>query len=354
MKLRKLSAFIIAGTLLATHIAAVSADEVVLDGTTHYEIGDQAKGEYGIMLIDEAPVQETPTYITIGGKITESAFTEEGIVESVLVNVGENEELQLNISSEDTVIVDTNGMPVGFETLTAGTEVYAAHSMAQTLSIPPQSAALAIVILKENEIYPKYMEIKEISEADGKTAFESTDGNYLIAFDDTTEIVPYKTRNIVTSADLKEGSKVLVWYGISTKSIPEQALATKIMILPEEVTPLEEVEEEKEIIGAEINGIAIDFAKYGNILPKIENGVSYLPVRAICEATGAAVTWDGTLGKITIDKNGTKAELKIGSNKAVVSGEEITLAAAPQIIEDRTVIGVSADIAKYGLKFIAE
>ena len=353
MKLRKLSAFIIAGTLLATQISAVSADEVVLDGTTHYEIGEQAKGEYGIMLIDEAPAQAIPTYVTISGKITESTVTEDGTVESVLVDVGEDEELQLNISYENTVIIDANGTPVGFEALTAGTEVYAAHSMAQTMSIPPQSAAFAIVISGENEALPKYMEIKEITETDGKTAFESTDGNYLIAFDETTEFVPYKTRNIVTSADLKEGSKVFAWYGISTKSIPEQALATKIMILPEEVTPSEE-DEEKVIIGAEINGIAIDFAKYGNILPKIENGVCYIPVRAICEATGASVAWDGALGTITIDKDGTKAELKIGSDKAVVSGEEITLAAAPQIIEDRTVIGVSADLEKYGLKFIAE
>jgi len=34
--------------------------------------------------------------------------------------------------------------------------------------------------------------------------------------------------------------------------------------------------------------------------------------------------------------------------------EEVVLAAAPKIVDDRTVVGVSADLEKYGLKFITE
>lgn len=358
MKLRKLSALFLAGALLAVHMTAVSADEVVLDGTIDYEIGEQAEGEYGIMLISEAPVEDMPSYVTIGGKITECVKNDDGIIEAIVVDSGEGQDLQLNISYEDTVLIDANGMPLSFEDLKEEINIYAAHSAAQTLSLPPQSFALAIVVLGENEIAPKYMEVKELSDADGKTSFESADGNYLIAFDETTEFVPYKTRNIVTSADLKAGSKVFAWYGISTKSIPEQALATKIMILPEAVEETEDatakVKEDAVIIGAEINGVIIDFEKYGSLLPTVEDGIAYLPVRAIAEAAGATVMWDGETGAIIIEKDGAKTELKIGSEKAIVDGAEIILAAAPKIVDDRTVIGVSVDLEKYGFKFITE
>lgn len=355
MKLRKLAAFVLAGALFAAHVTAVSADEVVLDGTVDYELGEQAEGEYGIMLIDEAPV-EMPEYAIISGEVLEASVTEEGIVESVLVKTSDETELQLNLSYDNTVMIDADGMPVSFAGLEVGTKIYAVHSMAQTMSLPPQSAALAIVYLGEDEVAPKYMEVKTLVSEEGKTAFESTDGNYLIAYDETTEFITYKTRNIVTAADLKEGSRVFAWYGMSTKSIPEKALSTKILILPEQIVPTETGEEEKEavIIGAEIGGVAIDFEKYGNILPKVEDGITFIPVRAIAETAGASVTWDGAAGSIVIEKSGVKAELKIGSEKAVVAGSEVTLAAAPKIVDDRTVVGVSVDLQQYGFKFITE
>ena len=104
----------------------------------------------------------------------------------------------------------------------------------------------------------------------------------------------------------------------------------------------------------ELESICGIIAKYGNILPTVEDGVVYLPVRAIAEAAGAEVIWDGQTGTIAIVSAESKAELKIGSEKAIVDGEEVTLAAAPKIVDDRTVIGVSVSLDKYGFKFINE
>ena len=352
MKFKKLTAFILAGALMAAHVASVSAENTeVLDGVVEHDLGVQAEGEYGIMLIDESeslPVEEGASYVNISGIITEVTKTEEGIVESVLVEKGENDEVDL-IISEETVAVDAEGMPIDLATLQVGALIDATQSMAQTMSLPPQSQAIAIVLKAEEKMSPKYMEIKTISDEEGKTAFESLDGNYLIAVDENTEFVPYKTRNIVTRADLKADSKVLVWYDISTKSIPEQATAKKVMILPS-------VEETKDlvILGAEIAGNKIDFAKYDNVLPTVENGITYLPIRAIAETIGAKVSWDGTNQTVVIEAGDVKAELKIGSEKAVVGGEEVTLAAAPKIVDDRTVVGVSVDLDKYGMKLITK
>lgn len=360
MKLKKITAFILAGALMATSMSVVSADETeVLDGVIEHDLGQQAEGEYGIMLIDESleeAIEDTmmiPTYMNISGEIVEVEKTEEGMVTSITVDKGEADEVVL-IISEETVAIDSNGTPIDLASLEKGAKIDAVQSMAQTMSLPPQAGAYAIILKAEDENAPKYMEIKTISEVEGKKAFESADGNYLIAYDENTEFAPYRTRNIVTEQDLKEGIKVFVWYGKSTKSIPEQALAEKIMILPAPI--VEETEEEKEYIitGAEISGKVIDFAKYGNILPAVEDGITYLPVRAIAETIGATVTWDGLTSSIIIEIDDVKAELKIGNDKALVAGEEVTLAAAPKIVDDRTVVGVSVELEKYGVKLIKE
>ena len=358
MKLKKVMAFIIAGVLMAAHVSAINAEEtdVVLDGVIEHDLGEQAEGEYGIMLIDEEasePVMQEANYLNISGEIKEIEKTEEGIVSSILIDKGEGMEVQLNIS-EETVMVDANGMPIDAASLEVGAQIDAAQSSQQTMSLPPQSLALVIIKKAEGEIAPKYIEIKSITETEGKKAFESADGLYLIAFYETTEFAPYRTRNIVTDKDLKEGSKVLVWYGISTKSIPEQALATKVMILPAEAEVEEAPYKEVVIKGAEIAGKAIDFAKYDNVIPKVEDGVTYLPVRALAETIGATVTWKAQTQEIIIEAGDVKAELKIGKATAVVAGEVVELATAPKIVDGRTVVGVSIDLDKYGMKLITE
>ncbi len=348
MNLKKLVTIILAGILMTTQVAVISAEEtnVVLDGTIDYELGEQAEGEYGIMLIDELgeDALAIPTYVNISGKVTEINKTEDGILESVLVEKDDETEVLL-VVSEETIAVDYNGMPVNLASLEIGTEIDAAQSLAQTMSLPPQSAAFAIVVKAEGEIAPKYIEISKISETDGALAFESADGYYLIRISEETEFVPYKTRNIVTAADIKEGSKVLVWYDMSTKSIPEQATAKKVMIIP---APLED----SEIIGAEIEDTEIDFEKYGNIIPTVEDGILYLPVRAIAEAFGAKVTWNADTQGIEIKSDKETVELKIGKAVAIVDGKEMELADAPKIVDDRTVVGINGSLEQYGISFI--
>lgn len=347
MNSKKLAAFILAGVLMTTQTALISADntDVVLDGTVDYDLGKQAEGEYGIMLISEnEEIAEVPSYMNISGKIAEINKNEEGIIESVLVEKDDETKVLL-VVSEETVAVDTNGLPFDMAELKIGAEIDAAQSMAQTMSIPPQSAAFAIIVKAEDEITPKYIEISKLYEEDGILKFESADGRHLIMISDETEFAPFKTRNIVTKADLKEGSKVLVWYDFSTRSIPEQATATKVMILP---TPSEE------IIGAEISGKTIDFDKYSSILPTVEDGITYLPVRAIAETIGATVTWNEKTKGIEIKTDKEKAELTIGKAYATVAGKKVELAAETKIVGDRTVVGVTGDLDQYGIKFITE
>ena len=44
------------------------------------------------------------------------------------------------------------------------------------------------------------------------------------------EVTPYKTRNIITLGDIKEGDRLVAWYDMITMSIPAQAYTEKVVV----------------------------------------------------------------------------------------------------------------------------
>ncbi len=74
--------------------------------------------------------------------------------------------------------------------------------------------------------------------------------------------------------------------------------------------------------------------------PIIKNDSTLVGFRAILEALGAEVTWDGETRTVTALKDGTTIILTIDSDKALVNGEEKQLSIAPEIINNSTMIPV--------------
>lgn len=102
-------------------------------------------------------------------------------------------------------------------------------------------------------------------------------------------------------------------------------------------------------VDAFVNGICIDFEKYDNVKPVIENGRTLAPIRAVAESLGAEVTWNEETQSITITDNGIKIEMSIGNTAAYVNGAEVTLDAAPEIRNDRTLVPVRFIAEAFGL-----
>ena len=94
-----------------------------------------------------------------------------------------------------------------------------------------------------------------------------------------------------------------------------------------------------------VNGVGIDFSKYGNITPVINNDVTLVPVRAVSEAFLAEVLWYGDTQQIDIVKDNDFVKMTVRNNTAYVNGEEKPLNSAPYISGDRTLVP---------LRFIAE
>jgi sugar lactone lactonase YvrE len=77
-----------------------------------------------------------------------------------------------------------------------------------------------------------------------------------------------------------------------------------------------------------------------DVPPMIVNGRTLVPLRAIFNALGAMVQWNPADQSITATKGSTTINLQIGSTTALNNGAQVTLDAAPIIINGRTVAPV--------------
>lgn len=87
-----------------------------------------------------------------------------------------------------------------------------------------------------------------------------------------------------------------------------------------------------------INGEAVDFSKYDNVMPYIENDITLIPIRAIAEGLGCEVSWDGENQTVEIKGLNDEILLTINSSTAVVNNETVTLDVPAQVVDDRTFV----------------
>jgi len=87
---------------------------------------------------------------------------------------------------------------------------------------------------------------------------------------------------------------------------------------------------------------------YFDQLPVIDNDRTLVPVRAIFEALGAEVTWDGITRTVTAIKDGKTVSLVIDDVNATVNGETEVLDVPAKIIGDRTMVPVRFIAQSFG------
>lgn len=90
-----------------------------------------------------------------------------------------------------------------------------------------------------------------------------------------------------------------------------------------------------------LDGVPLSF----DAPPQIVNGRTMVPMRAVFEAMGASVAWDGKTRTVSSVRDGTEIRLTVGSTAAYKNGTPLSLDAAPFIASDRTLVPI---------RFIAE
>lgn len=320
MNLKKTLSVILALSSLAVSTAAFAEDDVMLIS---------AKDE-DVMLINEDVAVTEP--LVIYDKV--EAYGVAGKDGDRLYITTENGDVVLN-TDDNTVFVDGLGRKTVMDALTEGANLKVVMSEAMTMSIPPQSYAHVIMEADENGGFPIYAEVNRIVKDDsGNLVFSSKDGNYDIVYGEgITSVEPFATRNIVTAADIKEGSRILVYADVMTMSIPALVPANRIVILPEIV---EEVEVPYTVL---VNGEAINAGDAVEVLEK--DGMWLVPVRAIAEKMGLEVKWNAELNAISVGTTPMGATFNIGENaytKARMMPQ--TLSSAPVVENERTYVPV--------------
>ena len=121
-------------------------------------------------------------------------------------------EIILTIDPESTMLVDgQTGLPITLADMETGSfEAYLGPVM--TMSLPPQTTPYVVIAnIPEDAAAPVYViAAQDAVSADGVYTLEGTDGSSWEIPEDA-DIQPFRTRNIVTVADITEGRGCLIW-----------------------------------------------------------------------------------------------------------------------------------------------
>lgn len=228
-----------------------------------------------------------------------------------MVAIEDENELPANIIiSKDTYLINMDKLAVG-ESLTA----FYDSQKPMVLIYPPQISA----------------EVAIVGRIDLNIKVDLFD-NELISADNFLKLNISEETEIVSKDESKfEGElynrKLIVLYGVSTRSIPAQTNPTKIIVLDEDVSVLIE-----EVV---VNGKTIEGVK-----PVQNNdGVIMVPVRVVSEELGYEVGWTQEIKKVTV---GDLLSFVIGEdNYSMDNTLDIQLYAAPILIDGTTYVPLS-------------
>jgi hypothetical protein len=84
--------------------------------------------------------------------------------------------------------------------------------------------------------------------------------------------------------------------------------------------------------------------------PFVENGYTFVPLRAIFEALGAQVYWNNTTKTVTAKNSSTEIVLTIGKSTAMVNGKSIKLDAPGKAVSSRTFVPLRFVSESMGMK----
>lgn len=166
---------------------------------------------------------------------------------------GDGEMTALHMSSEkdgeyvmllsgDTLWIDSGNRTASDPSdLKEGEGVYVFRSPVSTRSMPPQSAAFAVVRnVPQDASCARYHKVEAAEEKDGTLRVTTDNGGLFLLADGETALSAYEGEAPAGLGAIEAGSHIMAWYGPVALSYPGQAHVSHIMILDrsEEAQPL--------------------------------------------------------------------------------------------------------------------
>ena len=299
-----------------------------------------------------APV-ETASYISVDVTVVKTDIDVDGIIKTTTdVNNKDDQNNTVNLKiTDDTLVYDNLGNKKALSDLTDGSKitVFTGSYEPTPLILPVQYTANIIIINgdKEGNVnVDTYLADEE--------GYTNAANNLNIAAADDTKIVDKDEKEYKGDLDKND---LIVFYGVSTKSIPAQTTPTKVVVLGEneialkqieaaknatpaptaapETTAAPEVTEAPQVSYAGLVNVVIGDKNVSDVYAK--DNTTMVPLREVAEAAGFTVTWDAENRAVIL--NDGVYSLKIGEN-SYVKGKmmPLTLSAAPEIVNDLTYV----------------
>lgn len=260
----------------------------------------EAAAADGIMLISAEAGQEAVAavnnYQLVSGTI--SQITQEDGYVSVIID-NENMGMIANVADTVFVIDEKDGSYKTAADLKEGMNVMAVldNNSPMTMSLPPMTNGVVGFVIDSEESSTD-LSVYDSELVNGENSLKLNIGDTVI-----TDI--QGSRVLYGAADL-QNKELLVFYTVTTRSIPAQTTPHFVMILSEKEEPV--------------------------------------ALRSFAEGLGYKVVWTANDAPIVVEKGDAKIELTIGSDIVKVNGVAENVSAAPVLTDSTTYVG--ADVAE--------
>ena len=291
-----------------------------------------------------APVS-MPSYIS--NTVTVTEVGEGKIATTLNKEDAENPENTVNYTIlENTLVFNSKGEKKEVKDIEkdADITVFTNSYSPAPLIMPPQYQADVIIINDGEEIGSVNVDTYI---ADGERLINAAN-SLVLNIGETTEIVDKDGKEV--KADELKNKDLVVFYTITTRSIPAQTPPEKVVVLGENETALAQIAAAQNVTAetptpapvetpeiSSATAVVVGNKTVTNIYSK--DDVLMVPLREIAEELGFTVEWDGNLRAVIL--NGGMYSLKIGEN-SYVKGKmmPVELKAAPEIKDDLTYVPV--------------
>lgn len=185
---------------------------------------------------EDAAVQPLPNSVLYYGEVKAVLTGEDGTVTGLHMDSEQAGEYVMQVSDQ-TFWIDsgnrTSALPTG---LAAGERLYVFHSPVSTRSLPPQSAAFAIVRNIPQDVgCAMYHKVEQVDQQENQLQITTDNGGLLLYAGQETTLSTYTGTPIAGPEDIKAGACIMAWYGPVALSYPGQAYAHHIMVLDREI-----------------------------------------------------------------------------------------------------------------------
>lgn len=302
---------------------------------------------------DAAAPVETASYISVDVTVVKTDSDVDGIIKTTTdVNNKDDQNNTVNLKiTDDTLVYDNLGNKKALSDLTDGTKitVFTGSYEPTPLILPVQYTANIIIINGDKE--GNVNADTYLADEEGYTNAANT---LNIATADDTKIVDKDEKEYKGDLDKND---LIVFYGVSTKSIPAQTTPTKVVVLGKNEIALKQIEAAKNATPAPTAAPETTVAPEATEAPQVsyaglvnvvigdknvsdvyaKDNTTMVPLREVAEAAGFTVTWDAENRAVIL--NDGVYSLKIGEN-SYVKGKmmPLTLSAAPEIVNDLTYV----------------